>query len=350
MTVPFDHLLALSDDVGTFEHAEYQTRRTEHGYCVDDVARVLVAIYQSPEPRTHDLTMLEERSLRFVISSIADTGQIRNRRRYRGDWCSEAGTGDWWGRALWALGTAAQHATTPALRHFAHEAFTLAATQTSTSPRALAFATMGAAELFVADPHHHGGHAVGEAFVRWYVSTLDPDAWPWPEERLAYSNAIIGNALIAAGHHSGQLIVVHHGLALLDWLFDIQTIDGHLSVIPVGGAGPGDRRPRFDQQPVEVARLADACVRAFSATFDQRWLERLELCARWFDGHNDLGEPMWNPNSGGGFDGLTPNGPNLNQGAESTLAVITTRLHHERLADLRTSDESPNSSNAAKPD
>jgi hypothetical protein len=37
---------------------------------------------------------------------------------------------------------------------------------------------------------------------------------------------------------------------------------------------------------------------------------------------------MVNPDNGGGFDGLTARGPNRNQGAESTLAALTT-LHHE---------------------
>ena len=54
-------------------------------------------------------------------------------------------------------------------------------------------------------------------------------------------------------------MLVADGLGLLDWLLDRQTRDGHLSVVPVGGWGPGDTEPAFDQQPIEVAALADAC-------------------------------------------------------------------------------------------
>ena len=39
---------------------------------------------------------------------------------------------------------------------------------------------------------------------------------------------------------------------------------------------------------------------------------------------------MWNPHTGGGYDGLQTSGPNLNQGAESTIALIST-LQHARL-------------------
>ncbi len=42
---------------------------------------------------------------------------------------------------------------------------------------------------------------------------------------------------------------------------------------------------------------------------------------------------MSDPVTGGGFDGLTPTGPNLNQGAESTLALIST-MQHRRSRDV----------------
>ena len=38
--------------------------------------------------------------------------------------------------------------------------------------------------------------------------------------------------------------------------------------------------------------------------------------------------------TGGGFDGLTPTGPNLNEGAESTMAAITTLQHARRMVHL----------------
>ena len=36
---------------------------------------------------------------------------------------------------------------------------------------------------------------------------------------------------------------------------------------------------------------------------------------------------MWDPATGGGYDGLEATGVNLNQGAESTIALISTRQH-----------------------
>ena len=52
----------------------------------------------------------------------------------------------------------------------------------------------------------------------------------------------------------------------------------------------------------------------------------------WFQGDNDAGQLMWDPDTGGGFDGLHADGVNRNQGAESTLAVISTLQHARRFS------------------
>ena len=38
----FGHLISMTDERGTFEHALFSEPRPEHGYCTDDMARVLV--------------------------------------------------------------------------------------------------------------------------------------------------------------------------------------------------------------------------------------------------------------------------------------------------------------------
>jgi hypothetical protein len=62
-------------------------------------------------------------------------------------------------------------------------------------------------------------------------------------------------------------------------------------------------------------------------TGDASWLEGVRLAARWFAGDNDAGSVMWDASSGGGYDGLHAWGANLNQGAESTLALLSTLQH-----------------------
>jgi hypothetical protein len=100
----------------------------------------------------------------------------------------------------------------------------------------------------------------------------------------------------------------------------------------VGGRGADDARPGFDQQPIEVATLADACARAAVVDAGAIWPDTVRAAAAWFMGDNDAGQVMWDPETGGGYDGLQADGVNGNQGAESTLAVISTLQHAQRLS------------------
>ena len=188
----------------------------------------------------------------------------------------------------------------------------------------MAFAALGAAEMLAV----HAGHVPARALLADAAARIGrpaPDPmWPWPEPRLAYANGAIAEALIAAGHHLDDRSILDDGLSLLGWLLETETYDGHLSVLPVGGRGPTDLPPSFDQQPIEIAAIADACARALAVTGDTNWAAGLDLAVRWFLGANDRGLPMSDPATGAGFDALTTAGRNTNQGAESTLAMIAT--------------------------
>jgi hypothetical protein len=129
---------------------------------------------------------------------------------------------------------------------------------------------------------------------------------------------------MAAGWGLGDDRLVDDGIRLLEWLLESETVDGHLSLTPVGGWGPGEPRPGYDQQPIEAAALADACTRAFVLTGDGHWVGAVGRAVSWFLGDNDAGIPMSDPDTGGGYDGLERGGRNDNQGAESTLALVST--------------------------
>ena len=88
--------------------------------------------------------------------------------------------------------------------------------------------------------------------------------------------------------------------------------------------------------------MADACARAHVVTGDDEWRRGVDLAIDWFVGDNDGGAVMWNAETNGGYDGLTPTGPNLNQGAESTLALISTLQHAPRPALMTSRVSGPN--------
>ena len=348
MTVPlprFDHLARLTDENGTFEHADHAVPRPEHGYCTDDMARVLVVTSREPDPDPV-VAQLSRTALRFVVEAQDGHGASRNRMDHQGRWLDTPDVGDCWGRSLWGLGTAAAHSQDHTVRKAALAYFERGTEQRSPWPRAMAFAALGAAEVVATRPGHIRARGLLAAAAD-VLSELRPGpTWTWPEIRLTYANAVLPDAMIATGVALGRRGLRDDGLALLAWLLDHETTAGHLSVTPAGGSGPQDTRPAFDQQPIEVAALADACARAARLAGSDRWptgdpmervdprtyLDGLDRAVGWFTGDNDRGAVMWDPDTAGGYDGLGDRGPNLNQGAESTLALISTLQHARDLA------------------
>lgn len=327
----FDHLLSMSDGVGTFEHADMDQARRSHGFCTDDLARVLIVVAREPQP-SRDVVEMGRTAFRFVADAQGVGGRSRNRRTAGGRWKGSRSVEDCWGRSVWAFGTAAGRAPEVWMRQSARSYFDRGIEQRSPFRRSMAFAGLGAAEVLAINPGHSGARKLLADAVTT-IGALGTDAgWPWPEPRLAYANAVLPDVLLAAGHHLARPDIVEDGCTLLRWLLERETVDGHLSPTPVGGAGPGDHPPAFDQQPVEVAALADACARAGVVTGDGVWLDGIQLAARWFAGDNDAAAVMWDPLTGGGYDGLHDTGPNLNQGAESTIALISTLQHADALA------------------
>jgi len=147
----FDHLLALSDHFGLFEHADHVAPRREHGYCTDDVARLLVVIAREPEPE-RAVRELGRTALRFLADAQGVDGKIRNRRTAAGRWRGARTVEDCWGRSVWAFGTAAANAPEAWMRQSAIAYFDHAIQQRSPWPRAMAFAALGAAEVLTMTP------------------------------------------------------------------------------------------------------------------------------------------------------------------------------------------------------
>jgi hypothetical protein len=327
----FRHLIRLTDQIGILEHAQGIEPRHEHGYCVDDVARGLIVTCREPSP-SEELITLGRRYLYFLEQAEVPGGQFRNRLGYDRHWHDEPGTEDCWGRALWALGTAAARGPTQGIRDECFTRFGRGAQVSSPWPHAMAFAALGAAEMLDRWPGHAPALTLLDIAVTVIGEPPDDEDWPWPAARLSYANAAIAEAVIVAGWRLGRDRVLHSGLRMLAWLLAGETRDGHLSVVPTGGWGPGEARPAFDQQPIEVAALADACARAAAVTGDSSWLTGVRLSVAWFLGDNDARVPMLDEQSGGGCDGLSATSRSRNQGAESTLAMISVLQQGRRLA------------------
>ncbi|MCL6250797.1 glycosyltransferase family 4 protein [Altererythrobacter sp. KTW20L] len=322
---PLHAVRAMSDAVGMLQHACGIVPDRAHGYCIDDNARALmleVALGSSRHSPNHGLSYAS-----FVQHAWnPDKRRFRNFMGYDRRWLEDEGSEDSNGRALWALGWCAGRASSPDLAVWALGWFdrTRFMAAEFTSPRSIAFAMLGAAEVLTRHSGNDGARAMladgSDALLGcWHASSTE--GWQWFEAGLAYDNARLPQALIRVGEVLGKPDYTRTGLAGLDWLCRQQT-GSRGQFRPVGSEGfalAGETLP-FDQQPLEAWATIDACGAAFRATEDAVWSSRAESAWRWFHGDNDRSLALVDGATGLCRDGLTPHGVNANTGAESLLA------------------------------
>jgi hypothetical protein len=94
---------------------------------------------------------------------------------------------------------------------------------------------------------------------------------------------------------------------------------------PVGTKSFGRLRQKpeaFDQQPVEASATISACLAAWLAEDGAEWPAGAMRAFGWFLGENDLQTTLIDPDTGRCSDGLHPDRPNENKGAESVLSYL----------------------------
>jgi hypothetical protein len=334
------HLDVMSDEVGIMQHAIGSRPDPDHGYCTDDVARALqVDLLHQRELGWSSVADSARRNLDFLTEAFdGRTGRFRNFRSVDRSWIGGVGSEDCQGRAIHALGDVIADAPDARMVVSATALFdrALPAAIGVTALRAQASVLLGCAAKMSADSNAATAMACRLLAVRFRArfESRSGSAWPWPESRLTYENALPARALIVVGQTLASDPMIDAGLSVLDWLIDAQVAtEGHFSPIGNGWWPCGGERSRFDQQPIEATALLLAAGSAYLVTADSRYRAAMERAYAWFLGENDLGVEIVDAKRGAGYDGLTPRGANTNQGAESTLMWLIASEHIRAVRD-----------------
>jgi glycosyltransferase involved in cell wall biosynthesis len=318
----------LCDGTGMLQHGKFAVPDRDHGYCLDDNARALMLVH-----RVEWNGVAEEYRRASTFASFIQHAWNDEERRFRNfmnfdrTWCEDCGSEDSNGRAIWALGDMVARGRIPALRRWALESFERFAPMALElhAVRATAFAALGATAVLDCDPAHDYARRIvdkcGDFLERLLGGSRRPD-WTWFEAMIGYDNPRLSQALIECGRVTGNPRWLAEGLETLRWVIERQCSAKGL-FRPVGSESFGKAREilPFDQQPLEAWAAIDACL---SASLVKRaegvWIEHARRAYRWFLGDNDRDVPLVDIQFGSCLDGVTPQGANLNVGAESLLA------------------------------
>ena len=330
--IKLNHLQLLTDNTGIFQHAIYRTPNRFDGYTTDDNARALMVAVMHFE-QFHEEGMIEpiHTYLAFLNHALNPKYQrFRNEMSYARDWLDEVGSEDSHGRVLWCLGYTIWQAPSTAILSLSNQLFKqgLKVCSDFSAPRAWAYSILGCLyylQRFGGDTETNGiVLQLAQRLSKMYTDNREEE-WRWFENVVTYANARMPQALIVAGKYLGDSKLVEQGLESLAWLLQAQTANSGKHISLVGNIGwykKGGRRPRFDQQPLDVYCLMEACNQAYEATENERWRQDVDRTFSWFLGKNDKNECLYDFRTGGCYDGLQRGGVNLNQGAESTLSWL----------------------------
>jgi len=84
------------------------------------------------------------------------------------------------------------------------------------------------------------------------------------------------------------------------------------------------------EQPIDVAYTIMTLSKFYDVLMDEDYRLKMIIAFNWFLGNNRLNQIIYNPCTGGCYDGLEDTHVNINQGAESTVSYLMARLTIEK--------------------
>jgi len=339
--INLSHLKAMTTEFGMIQFCKINQPDLETGYTLDDNARALVASCMSFKLTHDDDRVVDIRKyLAFIKFCQQPGGDFLNYVARDKTFTNQNNTvnlDDSNGRALWALGyvVSLKNVLPKSIIHEAMSVFenSLVHMKLITSPRAMAFAVKG---LFY---FHKEKKSIDQLdIVQMYAKRLleiykheSNMVWEWYESYLTYANSILPEAMLYIWLITGESI--YKDIARTSFNFLLSMIFNKNGIEVISNRGwmkKGQKAGEFGEQPIDVAYTIMTLSKFYDVFMDEDYHQKMEIAFNWFLGENRLHQIIYNPCTGGCYDGLEDTHVNLNQGAESTVSYLMARLTIEK--------------------
>lgn len=339
--ISLDHIHRLTTSIGIIQFSKLGIPDIESGYALDDNARALITMCMCYDiTRTETILPLIGTYLEFVACCQSNEGTFLNYIRADGTFDTKnelENLEDANGRAFWALGEFIAHGSlfhpdwvAKAELVFLTAMYPLLKMR---SPRAVSFVIKG---LCLYNRNKNSAVInqqivmLASDLVLKYRDTSDAN-WKWFEPYLTYGNAVMPEAMLCAYLATGNNLFKTVAKSSFDFLLDIIIPDGEIKVVSnQGWLKKGNTPHRYGEQPIDVAYTILALDKFNEVFSNRKYLDKLQTSFNWFLGKNHLRQIMYNPSTGGCYDGLEETHINLNQGAESTVSYMLSRMVMEK--------------------
>ncbi|MFY7909980.1 MAG: glycosyltransferase [Emticicia sp.] len=342
--INLDHVKKLTTHFGMIQFSIINQPDISSGYTLDDNARALVAMCQHYE-LTHDAEDLKyiEIYLNFIRYCLQEDGSFLNYVDEDGVFTQqnyETNLADSNGRAIWALGYLISMSESLPQEMVFEVGKTIDSTLANLleihSTRAMAFIIKG---LYYRNSVQHSVQdmllitRLSNRLVQMYKHEAEPE-WSWFESYLTYGNSILPEAMLCAWLATGEPIYQQIAKTAFDFLLSKIFTEKSIKVISNQGwlhKGEEENRVKIGgEQPIDITYTILALNKFYAVFKDESYKNKSKIAFDWFLGNNHLHQIIYNPCTGGCYDGLEESYINLNQGAESTVSYLMARLTLEK--------------------
>lgn len=335
------HLKKMTTQKGIIQFSKINQPDIESGYTLDDNARALVATCMYYK-LTGDKKLLSDIQtyLRFIKQCLQSDDSFLNYLDKENNFTIQNGENnldDANGRSVWALGylvsltdilplkivKEAENILSRSMLHFS----------TVHSTRAMAFAIKGLyySQSTTKSPGNLQNIKIfANRLVQMYKHESTGD-WKWFEGYLTYANSILPEAMLYAWLLTKDPIYKDIAITSLEFLLSQTFSENGIKVISnKSWLQKGAMANRFGEQPIDVAYTIMTLSKFYDVFKNPEYLQKMGLAFSWFLGNNHLHQIIYNPCTGGCYDGLEEQQVNLNQGAESIVSYLMARLTVEK--------------------
>lgn len=336
-----NHFFNTTSQIGIVQFSVAEIPDLESGYTLDDNARALIAMSEYYEI-TEDKSVLDliDIYFRFVENSQQSDGKFLNYINQFSEYTDQnfkENLEDSNGRAIYALGIFMSHQKSHRQKYFSRierlVENSMIHLKKLKSPRSIAFTIKGLYHYNLIINNKSISRTILELadnLIEYYSRERQPD-WHWYEDTLTYANAIIPESLLFAYYVSNDSIFKDVAKETFDFLLEILFTKSHISIISNRTwYKKGKEVHHFGEQPIDVAYTIIALQEFRNCFEDQKYLSYMKTAFEWYLGHNHLNQIIYNPISGGCYDGLEDDHVNINQGAESTVTYLMARIRIEK--------------------
>jgi glycosyltransferase involved in cell wall biosynthesis len=339
--INLNHIKQMTTETGIIQFSRINQPDLCSGYTLDDNARALASMVMNLGI-SHDPKSLPyiRKYLSFIKLCQQPGGDFLNYIDFENKFTNQnkvENLDDANGRALWALGyviserkilpgkigTEANRLFVKAIPHI----------ETIYSARAMALAIKG---LYYFQKGTDSERIIdlvkimADRLVQMYRHESE-EKWKWFESYLTYANSVLPEAMLYAWLITGDLGYKKIAVSSMNFLLSIIFNEKGIEVISnKNWLKKGQMAERYGEQPIDVAYTIMTLSRFYEALGDTDYYKKMETAFNWFLGSNRLNQIIYNPCTGGCYDGLEETHVNLNQGAESSLSYLMARLTIEK--------------------